>query len=100
MGSELCIRDSNKGWGAKGADTYDIWLYKGGGSCQHFWERRTYLKKDNGRISVRKAREVIRSAGLEPLQVNDPKVAKRPRDMANRGFLPDNKAAKNIKTPR
>lgn len=90
----------NKGWGPKGSDTYDIWLYKGGGSCQHFWERRTYLKKDNGRISVRKAREVIRSAGLEPLQVNDPKVAKRPRDMANRGFLPDNKAAKNIKTPR
>jgi hypothetical protein len=25
--SEMAV---NKGWGAKGADTYSIWLYKGG----------------------------------------------------------------------
>ena len=93
-------RAVNPGWGPNGSDTYSIWLYKGGGSCQHFWERRTYLRKDNERISVNQARALIREAGLEPLEVNDPLVAKRPRDTQNRGFLPSNQAAKNIKTPR
>jgi hypothetical protein len=80
-------RAVNPGWGPGGADTYSIWFYKGGGSCQHYFERRTYLRKDNERISVTQARALIREAGLEPLEQNDPKVAKRPRDMANRGFL-------------
>ena len=93
-------RAVNAGWGANGADTYDLFLYKGGGSCQHFWERRTYLRKNNKKVSVSRAREIIREAGLEPLKKNDPKVAKRPRDMENRGFLPSNQAAKNIKTPK
>ena len=79
--------NANPGWGPNGASTYDLFLYKGGGSCQHFWERRTFLKKDNKRISVNQARAIIREAGLAPLEQNDPKVAKRPRDMANRGFL-------------
>jgi hypothetical protein len=91
---------ANPGWGPNGAATYDLFLYKGGGSCQHFWERRTFLKKDNKRVSIKRARDIIREAGLDPIPTNDPKVAKRPRDMANRGFLPSNSAARNIKTPR
>jgi hypothetical protein len=91
---------ANPGWGPNGAATYDLFLYKGGGSCQHFWERRTFLKKDNKRVSIKRARDIIREAGLDPIETNDPKVAKRPRDMANRGFLPSNKAARNISTPR
>lgn len=89
-------RAVNPGWGPRGTDTYDIFLYKGGGSCQHFWERRTYLKKGNGRVSVRKARAIIREAGLEPLPTNPRKVAQRPRDMTNRGFL----EPRNIQTPK
>jgi len=80
----------NKGWGKEGADTYDIWLYKGGGSCRHFWMRKTYMsttgkpdvKNPNAEISVN---EAIKK-GLKPAK-NDPKVAKRPRDQKNRGFL-------------
>lgn len=93
-------RAVNPGWGPNGADTYDLWLYKGGGSCQHFWERRTYLRKNNKKISVTRARNILREAGLDPLPKNDPRVAKRPRDMANRGFLPSNENAKRIKTPK
>ena len=78
---------ANPGWGPGGSNTYDLFLYKGGGSCQHFWERRTFLQKDNKRISVNEARKLIREAGLEPLEKNAPEVAKRPRDMKNRGFL-------------
>ena len=35
----------NKGWGAGGADTYSIWLYKGGGNCHHRWYRRIYVTR-------------------------------------------------------
>ena len=59
---------ANPGWGPNGSSTYDIFRYKGGGSCQHFWERRTFLKKDNKRVTVSEARAIIREAGLEPLE--------------------------------
>ena len=87
---------ANPGWGPNGASNYSVWLYGGGGSCQHFFERRTFLKKNNKRISVSQARDIIREAGLEPLERNDPKVARPSRDMTNRGFL----RPKNWNTPQ
>jgi hypothetical protein len=90
---------TNPGWGPAGSDFYNIWFFKGGGSCQHFWERRTYLRKDNKRISVNQARKIIRENQDTPLQTNDPRVAKRPRDMTNRGFV-DPEIARRIKTPK
>ena len=82
----------NAGWGLKGADTYDIWKYKGGGDCHHFWMRKTYMAKGKGKIdvssplaptiSVNKARK----EGFKPV-VNDKDVAKRPTDMPNNGFV-------------
>lgn len=80
----------NAGWGPEGADTYDIWLYKGGGSCRHFWMRKTYMSSTgtpdvgnpNAEVSVNEAKK----SGLKPVK-NNPKVAKRTRDQKNRGFL-------------
>ena len=80
----------NAGFGVGGADTYDIWLYKGGARCHHFWMRKTYMSKrgrpdvgnPNAEVSVNKARK----EGLSPI-TNDPKVAKRPVDMPNEGFV-------------
>jgi len=88
-------RAVNPGWGPNGSDTYDLFLYHGGGSCQHFWERRTYLRKNNKKISVNRARKILREAGLEPLPQNDPRVAKPTREQTNRGFL----QPKNWTTP-
>jgi len=47
-------------------------------------------------VSVNRARQIIREAGLEPLEQNDARVAKRTRDQVNRGFL----EPKNWTTPR
>ena len=95
----------NAGWGPDGASKYDIWLYKGGGSCAHYWSRFTFLKKDNKKITAKQRQAIINA--MDPAErkavtpkKNDPKVAERPRDMDDRGFLPSNKAAKNIKTDR
>ena len=91
-------RAVNPGWGPEGANTYNLWLYKGGGSCKHFWQRRTYLKKNNKKVSVNEAKKIIRAAGPmeKRLPINDPKVSQRPRDMVNRGFL----EPKDFTTPR
>jgi len=82
----------NKGFGPNGADTYDIWLYKGGARCHHFWMRKVFMakagaksvdaKSPNAEVGVNRAKK----AGAE-LEVNDKKVATRPVDMPNEGFL-------------
>lgn len=80
----------NAGWGPEGADTYDIWLYKGGGSCRHFWMRKTYMSStgtpDVGNPSAEVSVNEAKKNGLKPVK-NNPKVAKRTRDQKNRGFL-------------
>ena len=82
----------NEGWGPEGADTYDIWLYKGGGSCRHYWMRKTYMaidvspdvKNPQSEISVNEAKK----KGLKPPK-NASEVAKLPREIGGdkRGFL-------------
>ena len=82
----------NAGWGLKGSDNYDIWLYKGGGGCHHFWMRKTYRAKNakttpdvgnpNAEVSVNKAKK----EGFKP-EVNAKEVSKRPVDMPNNGFV-------------
>jgi hypothetical protein len=104
MGSKVV----NKGWGARGADTYSIWLadqhncanslktnklefYKGGGNCHHFWLRKIF------KTSLRNAKSKVDSSqlisytkavseGFTPKR-NDSLVAKPPKRMKNNGFL-------------
>jgi hypothetical protein len=85
------------GWGPKGALTYSIWKYKGGGACHHFWMRKTYMfTLDSKRIDVKSplaptiSVNEAKRKGFKP-EVNDKLVAKRPIDMPNEGFLPTNK---------
>lgn len=80
----------NPGFGPNGASTYNIWLYKGGPRCHHFWMRKTYLR-DGSSISVNEARRLINKLPPDSrdevrLPVNDPRVARRPVDMPNKGF--------------
>ena len=89
---QMSQRAVNAGWGLNGADTYDIWLYKGGGDCHHFWMRKTYMAKGaklkpnvgnpNAEVSVNKAKK----EGFKP-EVNAKEVAMRPTDMPNNGFV-------------
>jgi hypothetical protein len=61
----------NKGFGPEGADTYNIWLYKGGVNCKHFWMRKIYLRKGNNSLSVNEARKMI--LALDPKDRKDAK---------------------------
>jgi len=86
---KMSSQSVNAGWGLNGADNYDIWLYKGGGDCHHFWMRKTYrakgtpdAKNPRSEVSVNKAKK----DGFKP-EVNAKDVAKRPVDMPNNGFV-------------
>ena len=86
----------NPGWGPNGANTYDVWLFKGGANCHHYWKRQIYKTiasedefvvypsnvQSNISISTTKAR----SEGFT-IKRNDSKVAKAPKTMPNNGYL-------------
>jgi len=82
----------NAGFGKGGADTYSIWLYKGGPQCFHFWSRRIFKTvigeskttkiEDADMIGYTKAR----SQGFTAKK-NDKLVATPPRKMKNNGYV-------------
>lgn len=83
----------NQGFGFKGADTYDIWLYKGGPRCHHKWQRETYVSVDGNvdvksplatTVSTTKARQF----GYRV--TNEKEVSMKPNDMPHKGFHPAN----------
>jgi len=84
----------NKGWGPKGADTYSIWLYKGGGACHHRWNKQIYASFEGVNIDVNspKAKQIAgRKAEAYGYTIKNPElVSQRPIDMPNKGFLPKN----------
>jgi len=82
----------NIGWGPKGALKYDIFKYKGGGNCQHFWLRQIY-KTTIGESRTTKIEDAdligytkAKSEGFTAKK-NSPLVAKPPKRMKNKGFL-------------
>jgi hypothetical protein len=82
----------NAGFGVGGSASYNIFLYKGGAQCKHFFMRKVYIRKNNKKITVSEAIRMINA--LEPedragarLEVNPPEVAMRPYDMEDRGYV-------------
>ncbi len=89
MGSRVV----NAGFGENGANTYDIFKFKGGPRCHHKWVRKTYVSTTRSvdvnspnanTISTGKARKF----GYNP--VNSKEVAMKPNDMKYKGFSPNN----------
>jgi hypothetical protein len=81
--------NTNPGFGPRGADRYDIFLYKGGGACHHFWTRETYKRFTDPRR--RGAEQITPSQARrqgEILPTVNKLVYTAPIDMPNKGFLP------------
>tara|TARA_R110000765_G_scaffold111827_2_gene203753 strand:- start:1197 stop:3179 length:1983 start_codon:yes stop_codon:yes gene_type:complete len=81
----------NPGFGIDGANTYSIWLYKGGPQCFHFWTRRIF-KTVIGESKTTKIEDAdligytkARSEGFTAKK-NDKLVAIPPRKMKNNGY--------------
>jgi hypothetical protein len=84
----------NPGWGAHGADTYSVWLYKGGGNCGHIFKKELYISAKgfgldlNNPNARKRAWSMAEKAGYKVR--NNYLVETRPKDMPYNGFLPDN----------
>ena len=92
----MTSKSVNPGWGPRGANTYSIWLYKGGGNCHHYWKKQVYVSFDGSGIDVRSplaktvAIEKARKHGYS-IRNNSVLVDRMPKDMRNNGFLPKSK---------
>ena len=86
----------NPGWGPRGANTYSIWLYKGGGNCHHYFRRVIFqapasdedfvVYPDNIATDKIITATKARSEGFT-IKKNDNLVARAPKTMKNEGFL-------------
>jgi hypothetical protein len=90
MGSQVV----NAGWGPKGADTYSIWLYKGGGNCHHRWNKQLYAVLSGKALNITEQTKKLaqaKAAQFGYVVTNPSLVSTRPIDMPKKGFLSKNK---------
>ena len=71
---------ANSKFAPSGDTSYNIFLYKGGVNCKHFFERVIFLKENNKRITVTKAVKMILE--LEPSERADAKWQTNPKQVA------------------
>ena len=80
----------NPGFGIDGANTYSIWLYKGGANCHHTWKKRIYVAFEGTGIDVRSplASQIAvgKAAKYGYVIKNDSLVATKPINMPGRGY--------------
>lgn len=87
---EMSKRAVNPGWGEFGANTYDIFRFKGGARCHHKWERVTFMLDLN---QIEKGYEQIgtRAAEIKGYKVTNPyEVSIYPNNLPLNGFSPNN----------
>ena len=81
----------NAGWGKGGADTYSIWLFKGGGNCHHKWKRKTFMSKEGKGVTPSNPLAPTTSTGKAERAGyrvrNDKRVAMMPKDLPKSGFV-------------
>ena len=83
---------ANKELAAKNESTYNLFLWKGGANCKHYWLRKTYMKEKEGvkidpnnpnAIPIYRAER--NKKGITP--PNEPReVGIKPADLPNKGY--------------
>ena len=88
---QLTNKPVNRGWGPRGAATYSIWLYKGGGNCHHYFSRIVYKTSlRNAKSNINDSQIISDAKAISEgftLRRNSGLVAKAPKRMKNNGFL-------------
>ena len=77
---DLVNSNANPGFGPNGSDSYNIFLFKGGVNCQHFFERKIYLRKNNRKMSVYEALKYI--GGLDKKEAKKAKFETNPKEVS------------------
>jgi hypothetical protein len=66
---DLVNSNMNPGFGPDGAESYNIFLYKGGVGCQHYWKKKIFLKRKNKEVSFYDALKIY--GGLNKKEQRD-----------------------------
>lgn len=75
----------NPGFGKSGADTYSIWLYKGGARCNHRWTRKLFARKGGRSLGEAVSTTKAIKRGFRP-ETNAKKVSIAPKNMKYAGY--------------
>jgi hypothetical protein len=82
----------NAGWGPNGADTYSIWMYKGGGNCYHYWKKKIFVSAKDLGVDINSPNAKTIAAERAAAKGFRPRIQRlvpvKPIDMPNNGFLP------------
>jgi len=88
---EMSGRKVNAGFGENGANTYDIFKFKGGARCHHKWERVTFML-DLNKIEDGYDKIGTRAAEIKGYKVTNPyEVSIYPNNLPLKGFSPNNR---------
>jgi hypothetical protein len=81
--------DINPNFGPGGSNTYDIFIWKGGAFCHHFWKRQIYIRKrdSQGRILPNNGLENDKRVGNNPFVPQKGREGIAPIDTPSRGSL-------------
>jgi hypothetical protein len=71
---------ANSEFAPSGSSAYNVFFFKGGVNCQHFWMRKTYLRKNNKSISVNEARRLINE--IDPSLRDEARLPENPKEVA------------------
>ena len=81
----------NEGFGPYGKERYNLFLFKGGPQCRHFWLRRIYKSSlRNAKKPIADAEIISHTKALSEgftVKKNDKLVAIAPQRMKNHGYL-------------
>lgn len=84
-------RAVNPGFGEGGANTYDLFKYKGGPRCHHRWSRVTFML-DLNKIEDGYQEIGTRAAEIKGYKVTNPyEVSVYPNNLPHKGFSPRNR---------
>jgi hypothetical protein len=79
---------SNPGLGPNGTNTYDIFIWKGGAFCHHFWKRQIYFRKRvNGKFMPNDGLKNDKRVGNVPFLPQKGREGVKPIDTPTRGSL-------------
>jgi len=81
--------DINPNFGPGGSNTYDIFIWKGGAFCHHFWKRQIYIRKrdSKGRILPNDGLNNDKRVGNNPFVPQKGREGIAPIDTPSRGSL-------------
>jgi len=86
----MSLKAVNAGFGENGANTYDIFKFKGGPRCHHKWARVTFML-DLNRIEDGYQEIGTRAAEIKGYKVTNPyEVSVYPNNLPLKGFSPNN----------